>query len=1035
MVMSAANAFHDKLHEYLEFCTRHLATIEAACSAMREPPAPPSGHHLETLLRDPLVFQINVPYDSQFVCARLLHEAAVSHFPDNERIAADSALVVLRTAVEILVNRHDGKIYRDALQVGESCLQRIDTDGDFALVAELTFRLGRLHFEPVAPDPAYGPSPDSLDMCLADRHDQQLWTYEDVPASQAEQLPERATLLSLAEDRFREAIRLGGPDQRAVFAAYLVLAKLELAAAGGDNAVLDRVVEEAFAVADEVSSTEDPIIGLRLRHQAAIRTQVGVHADDALPVLRGDFHELVRRFGLSQVVGVWVMAAPRSIPPRLRPGAYQNYRNLSNIPVVGETSRMSLQLLSGHCHPDDPSECHIFDDFPVSDARAALAQIERDNPEISPSAFARAALHWLHHQELYDFDTTQIIRGLVTDYERREEVQAFLTVRGVQQMNSAQREPTYWISAVMRLTAAVDLLLAGFPVWAQHCLAGATDDLRLVTEAGEDVVLPPLIPVLEQLIEVGWSASVRRKTAEIISSIISIAMIEIDRQWRRRGRVEQSVLDTVFELIQLPKSRGLTAHILGNATVDLTDQEWFRRLNARVGTQPGDDDSFDEALEELGVLPAFYLTRFEAKAGRNRAEIAQNLRKIYGISLASAGNCGASPALPRLATQATLDPRSLAISLQFVWVPGDGEAAGLAMLAVATGREHFAFKASIQGESSSVEYLMRTTLAPDGLGLYEFSPYGADFVSLLSRILTDPLVRNISAEAARDLANVAAEFPGLYEILREAYEEHGVKHVMIWPSKELYLLPYWLLPFGDGIVADHLLVTLIPTFQCLTRARRAPTQRGVLSVGSSDGGTRYGLPPVPSLTTTALHIARSFGADALVGRRASPASVLRQLARYEFVHISAHGDQDRAAPMFHCVYLDPADGTDGRLYAHQLLNLDLSGVRLVTLNACEGVLLRFDQFDEIVGLSSAFLRAGAGAVVGAMWQIRPEVGETFYKTLYNHLARGAGTLTAFRAAQVETRKQFPEYRDWGAFCFIGTGELHDPATKDERIGG
>jgi CHAT domain-containing protein len=137
--------------------------------------------------------------------------------------------------------------------------------------------------------------------------------------------------------------------------------------------------------------------------------------------------------------------------------------------------------------------------------------------------------------------------------------------------------------------------------------------------------------------------------------------------------------------------------------------------------------------------------------------------------------------------------------------------------------------------------------------------------------------------------------------------------------------------------------------------------------------------------------------------------------------------------MFHCVYLDAADGTDGRLYAHQLLNLDLSGVRLVTLNACEGALLRFDQFDEIVGLSSAFLLAGAGAVAGALWQIRPEVGEIFYTTLYNHLARGAGTLTAFRAAQVETRTRFPEYRDWGAFCFLGTGDFAEPTTQHERI--
>jgi CHAT domain-containing protein len=50
---------------------------------------------------------------------------------------------------------------------------------------------------------------------------------------------------------------------------------------------------------------------------------------------------------------------------------------------------------------------------------------------------------------------------------------------------------------------------------------------------------------------------------------------------------------------------------------------------------------------------------------------------------------------------------------------------------------------------------------------------------------------------------------------------------------------------------------------------------------------------------------------------------------------------------------------EGRLFAHQIVGLDLRHVRLVTLSACESSPIRFDHNDNLVVLSSAFLLAGA----------------------------------------------------------------------------
>ena len=75
--------------------------------------------------------------------------------------------------------------------------------------------------------------------------------------------------------------------------------------------------------------------------------------------------------------------------------------------------------------------------------------------------------------------------------------------------------------------------------------------------------------------------------------------------------------------------------------------------------------------------------------------------------------------------------------------------------------------------------------------------------------------------------------------------------------------------------------------------------------------------------------------------------------------------------------------------------------------------------DNIHGLAAAFLRAGARAVIGALWPVTPQVAHTFFITLYSSLANDASKVGAFRTAQQKTRKEHPEYRDRGAFSFLG----------------
>ena len=97
-------------------------------------------------------------------------------------------------------------------------------------------------------------------------------------------------------------------------------------------------------------------------------------------------------------------------------------------------------------------------------------------------------------------------------------------------------------------------------------------------------------------------------------------------------------------------------------------------------------------------------------------------------------------------------------------------------------------------------------------------------------------------------------------------------------------------------------------------------------------------------------------------------------------------------------------------------------LELVTLSACETALGRFDRADNLRGLPASLLLGGAETLIGTLWPIRSDVSAAFFTDLYRHLSTGQGRLEAFHDTLRQTRVDFPEYRDWGAFFYVGAWE-------------
>ena len=117
---------------------------------------------------------------------------------------------------------------------------------------------------------------------------------------------------------------------------------------------------------------------------------------------------------------------------------------------------------------------------------------------------------------------------------------------------------------------------------------------------------------------------------------------------------------------------------------------------------------------------------------------------------------------------------------------------------------------------------------------------------------------------------------------------------------------------------------------------------------------------------------------------------------------------------------------DGYLTASEVTLLDLSGVDLVVLSACETGLGRPQSGEGLLGLRRAFHMAGADTVVSSLWSVEDESTSELMQGFYrNLLVAGMGRQEALRAAKLEmldrNRREHGEAlpSTWGAFVLSG----------------
>ncbi len=123
--------------------------------------------------------------------------------------------------------------------------------------------------------------------------------------------------------------------------------------------------------------------------------------------------------------------------------------------------------------------------------------------------------------------------------------------------------------------------------------------------------------------------------------------------------------------------------------------------------------------------------------------------------------------------------------------------------------------------------------------------------------------------------------------------------------------------------------------------------------------------------------------------------------QFSYIHFVAHGTASRTSPLDSAIVLSKAGAADDsfKLYARDIIHHSLHA-QLVTVSTCYGAGSRAYSGEGLVGLSWAFLRAGAHNVIGALWEVSDVSTPQLMDEFYGELEKGKAPDTALRNAKL-----------------------------------
>ncbi len=373
-----------------------------------------------------------------------------------------------------------------------------------------------------------------------------------------------------------------------------------------------------------------------------------------------------------------------------------------------------------------------------------------------------------------------------------------------------------------------------------------------------------------------------------------------------------------------------------------------------------------------------------------------------------------------------------------------------------TSRDKSALLEFLLGETRSFAWL----ITPDGVSC-EILPSRKEIEKAvrpyLQALMTAPNYLHLETELAKTRERSAALFSVLFGKLTRQIAP-GQKLIIV-PDGLLHYLPFeTLIHDGRYLIEDHEIsynpsASMLGLWQDSSRQRNDSKKMELLAFGnpvfepgSNAGNARkrasgvsqmaqsvraaqgFALTPLPRTRDEVQYIAGHFPPErrrVYLGTESTEDAVKRESLRdYKRLHFATHSLTNEEFPSRSAVVLtldnDPRE--DGFLEVGEISELDMD-CDLVVLSACQTGRGQLFSGEGIVGLSRAFIRAGARSVVVSLWNVSDISTSQLMKCFYQQLAGGVGNAAALRDAKLQmigNTKEIKHPYYWAAFVMIGS---------------
>jgi CHAT domain-containing protein len=919
------------------------------------------------------------------------------------RAARISAMQAAKTA---LAELPDGVLFSWALSLGQAGLDAATGDAD---IGEFSFQCGALYLDPYI-------SGRMLTTRAAYEESIRLWFVRfqqnagDALAqvAQAAQMPEPADALTAAEGFFRTAaVHQLVADRGLAIKALLqtIEARAQLYAANVDGAEVDRFVADALTLLQPRTQ------GIAYAAVIAIAQRLGRPVNEAMiePLLRPSLAAVAQtqKTGDARELVVEIVPTLQRIDPLRALALFVETRSIVTFPVASQRSVfLTLELRSMLPVTPPAVNAHLAAGSDTGADRAWLdAQPATDATPLA-CAYVSLAFRALNR--------SQEPAGLTAVARLRERFPAFvddhraaldsLEVTLLDGWAVDASDAAAYGDAITRYGAAITRALqAGL-------IEDAFSELAFLNEV---VMSKRTLDVLAAAANVLSTAGLALQAAAGDRALWSVVVLAQKVLFFLLQLDAEASAATVLLLLQTLKGARFASELATGARYDAAaDPDAADQLARIVATaQEAGGDLLGNASVDIDeeTLLSGYIRRFDSRSGAGANDRLANLQHRFDAYVDDR-LLPAAPAQPPALTpsdlQTRIDAETVVLNLYLNADPDSGTAA-IALLS-----------------TNTETVLIRNPNAPN-------TPIADGVATLRSNIVRFADGDVVDYDAQQQLITDAETILGtpLLTALTAHYAA-GRRHLRIIPHGPLHFYPLHLISPNGKPLADDWTITYTPNLQLLRAIDekertschpelvegQPPPPPPATSIGLSFEHDPI-VPPLTSSIAEATSVAQVFGTQPILDAAATKPRVTQTFAASNRMHLSTHGKHNVIAPAFQCLYVAGEPEAE-RIFAYELLALDLHGLNVLTLSACETALGRFDRGDNLRGLPASLLLTGVRAIVATLWPVGSEPAATFFPAFYTALEPGIRVRDAFRTAQLACRAAHPMYADWGAFYLI-----------------